>query len=288
MLIRGIPLSFLALLAVWAAGGSALGGEVRLSVVLSAPPRPVQVEPGSPQAVPSPGTPPGSANADPVLRSWSLQELQTFRQVVSREKDPQGGKAEWKGIPLSRIVDRAIDGLPTEERAKIDLVILRNDAGVRALVPRYLVTKFPFIVATHRNGRALESSRGPLLSVVPWSSRPEITEEELPLERYFVPGISRIELTNYDQLFSSFYLKKKGDPVAARGEKLFVRTCLSCHGAGDERMLTELRTRSLASSSHAQVKGFPRLREKDQRAVQSYLDAYRAENVAASAALSSR
>lgn len=209
-----------------------------------------------------------------VLKSWSASDFAALKFASTRERDPAGGgNAQWKGVPLSKLIDQAIEGLTVEQRSGIDLVILKNAAGAKAFIPRSLVTKYPILIASIRDGKPLAAPRGPLLSVVPWTSRPKITDEELPLESYLIPGLSEVELTSYKNLYGAYFLKRRTDPVAMRGEKIFVQTCLGCHAGADPIPQSD----AVASASHAAVKGFPRLQDRNRRAVQSYIDAHRGE-----------
>ncbi len=190
--------------------------------------------------------------------------------------------------------------LSVEEKAYVDLVIVRNDQDERALIPRAFINKYPLYLAMSRDGKSLGAD-GPLYSVAPWTSNSRIRTEGLSLEALFVPRVSKIELTNYRDQFGAMYLKRRTDPAAIRGEKLFVQNCLACHhsqGAAAGVSLASVsakasapsaapsvaeisgsqKSRNLASSGHPAIKGAPKLESKDIRALTSYLDAYRAEN----------
>src|SRR5690349_13384176 len=89
-----------------------------------------------------------TAHSNQELKNWGLKEIQQFKRILSHEKDPQTGKvAQWNGILLSHLVQQGLDVLPSEKRAQIDLVILKNKAGETALMPRALVSKYPILLA---------------------------------------------------------------------------------------------------------------------------------------------
>ena len=213
------------------------------------------------------------------LKNWNLADLHAVRQISCQEKDPGSQKVcLWKGVSLSALVDGAIKGLSAEEKAHIDLVILRNDKGDQALIPRAFLNKYSIMLATERDKKNLGSS-GPLYSVAPWTSNSKIKQEGMFLEALFISSVSQIELTNYKERYSGLYLKRRTDPAAMKGEKLFVQNCLGCHATGPSPS-----GRALASSGHPAVKGMPTLEAKDIRPLASYLDAYRLENPSQSAA----
>ena len=214
------------------------------------------------------------------LKNWSLAELRTLRQISCQEKDPQSLKiCSWKGVSLSALVDGALKDLSAEERAHVDLVILRNEKGDQALIPRAFVVKYSILLATERDKKNL-GTLGPLYSVAPWTSNSKIKQEGMFLEALFISNVDHIELTNYKERYSGLYLKRRTDPAAMKGEKLFVQNCLGCHATG-----TSPSGRALASTGHPAVKGLPQLEAKDIRPLASYLDAYRLENPPQSAAL---
>ena len=217
------------------------------------------------------------------LKSWDVAELgKSFKTISTREKDPSDGTiVRWVGVSLQEIIDKALGSLSPELKAQVDLVILKG-ADKEALIPRSLITKYPLLVATRRN----QSDIGGFQTVVPWTSKTRILEESLPLERYFVPQLSKIELANYRARYGSLFLKRRTDPSAMRGEKLYVQNCIACHpaaqgsgqGLGPMNFTSEAKVRTLASTGHPVVKGMPKLSDRDQRALMSYLSAYRNEN----------
>jgi hypothetical protein len=214
-----------------------------------------------------------------TLKTWDLPAFQKLKSSSTREKDPETGEVvNWKGPTLSSLIDQALEGLTIAERAQIDLVILRNAKGTQAFVPRFLISRYPVII----------SDRGPWYSVVPWTSKPKILQEDLPLERYFVPGLRQIELTNYRNLYSAYFLKKQTDPLAMRGEKIFMQNCLGCHNPAQAPNIPQAdptKSRVLATQGqHSTVKGVPSLEAKQWRALINYFEAYKSESTAAAPA----
>ncbi len=216
------------------------------------------------------------------LRNWALGELNQFKRIASREKDPSSGKlVKWDGILLSTIVEKGLSELPSEQRAQIDLVILKNSSGESALIPRSMISKYPILLALNWAGKS-QDHRGPIYSIIPWSSNSKILKEDLPLEKFFLPQIARIELSNYRDRYSFLFLKRRTDPSAMRGEKLFVQNCASCHSSGQSSSLLGVRDKQqevkFASGGHPEVKVKLKLSDRDRHSIVRYLDAYRMEN----------
>jgi hypothetical protein len=226
-----------------------------------------------------------SDRGEKALKSWDLPTFQKLKGMSTREKDPETGEVvNWRGVSLSYLVDQALDGLSIEEKAKVDLVILRNSAGQQAFVPRSFIQHYPVLLAWERGSRGPLGQRGPWYSIVPWTSKPKILEENLPLERYFVPSLAEVELTNYRNLYGAFLLKRKTDPSAVRGEKLFVQNCMGCHTPNQVPQIAISdpgKSPVIASQGeHSMVKGAPRLADRQWRALINYFDAYKAEGSA--------
>ncbi len=216
------------------------------------------------------------------LKSWTLSELSKFKKMESREKDPVSGKlVKWKGVLLSNVIEGVLGDLSPENRAHIDLVVLKGGAGSRALIPRSMITKYPVMLALQTRTPDADlsiQSRGPIYSVVPWSTKPKILDEGLPLENYFIPNLERIELTSYKDRFSSLYLRRRTDPSAMRGEKLFVQNCVSCHAEGDAKVYKFAQIDPSVGVAHPAMKAVLKLSEKDKKSLISYLNAYKVEN----------
>ncbi len=215
------------------------------------------------------------------LKTWALPDLSRFKRSVAREKDPQSGQVvKSEGFLLASLVDQTLEGLPIESRAQIDLIVLKGGSGQQALVPRALMTKYPLLVAVHQ-GSTLRESHGLLSVVVPWTSKPKIQGEELPLESFFVSNLVQVELTNYRHTFADLFLKRRTDPSAMRGEKLFVQSCAGCHDAG--RAQGPFSIAQIDQAKRFAEKGHPgaglvfRLNDRDRGAILRYAEALQSE-----------
>jgi hypothetical protein len=209
-----------------------------------------------------------------------LAQLKGVKKLSSREKDPLIGKVfKWEGLSLSSLVDRALETLPLESRAQVDLIILKNAAGDRAQIPRSLIAKYPFLLVFHRFPLEIKETRGPLYSVAPWSSKPRILSEGLPLQKFFVPQLSKIELTSYRDQYSLLFLKRRTDPSAMRGEKLFIQNCTHCHNdSNGVRFSNERSMTRFESDGHPSHSIDLKLTERDRKSILRYFHAHELEN----------
>ncbi|MGK5082171.1 hypothetical protein WDW37_02615 [Bdellovibrionota bacterium FG-1] len=211
------------------------------------------------------------------LISWNSEGLGKLKSVSTHEKDPLTGKlTQYKGVLLSKILEKSMNGLTVDRKAQIDLLIFKNASGGQVLVPRSVVTKYPVLLALKGDQVSL---------VMPWTSKPKMMQEGLPVETYFLADVSRLDLSNYQERYGNLLLKRRTDPLAVRGEKIFVQNCISCHSNGKISVLTEVKgdsiLRGLAGTAHLKVKGSPKLTERDLKSLLNYLGAYRVENTLA-------
>ena len=222
------------------------------------------------------------------LKYWSLDDLTRLKKMQMREKDPLSGKVvQWEGVVLSHLVDSALEKLPLESRAQVDLVILKGGGGDQAIIPRSFINKYPFLLAYRWSSGASgahQQALGPLYSVVPWTSKPGVFNEDLPIEKYFVKSLTKVELASYRELYGLLYLKRRTDPFAMRGEKLYVQNCVSCHqessSQGPTSLLSEEKTQRFVNEGHPPMTAMPlRLTDRDRRSVLRYFEAYRGENL---------
>ncbi len=215
------------------------------------------------------------------LAVWDIPFLAKSPVRRSREKDPATGKLKrWEGWVLADLIVRATEPLGADDRASIDLVVLRDAAGGQALVPRWFVVKYPMLLA---RGAPAESVG--LRAIVPWTSQPKAGQEGLPVATFFLEGVTELELGNYRERYGALFLKRRTDPAAVRGEKLFVQNCVSCHGSGRgpsvlAANLLEGRWGEILRSpgAHPGAEGIPSLGSRESRSLVSYLEAYRYES----------
>jgi mono/diheme cytochrome c family protein len=213
------------------------------------------------------------------------QESGALRVVLS---DPSGERVlQEVGLPkskgrsasgwvLSGLLDQAMSALSVEARSQVDLVILKGDGGKQAWIPRAFITKVQMKLVP-------ESLRGTTTyrAKVPDDGRKRSAKEVLPWETYELAGVSRVELTSYQERLGSHFLKRRTDPAALRGEKLFVQNCMACHfsalpqwrqqGQGFGESFSRL------SARHGSQDWLGGLDERNSRALISYWNAWLSE-----------
>jgi hypothetical protein len=203
------------------------------------------------------------------IQSFTPEELGKMKKTTTFELDPATGKkARFDGVLLSDVIDRALNGTSNDRKSQIDLVILKDAKGARALIPRSFIVKYPMLLALSEDHKPL----GNVHSIVPWTSQSKSRTEGLPLETYFLTDVTSVELANYHQRYGNVFLKRRTEPLAMRGEKIFVQACLACHDSAEGTA----KARNWVGS-HPQMTGIPKLDERDVRALHSYLDVYHAE-----------
>jgi hypothetical protein len=203
------------------------------------------------------------------VKNFTPEELNKLKMMTTTEQDPVSGKkTKFSGILLSDVIDKALAGTGNERKAQIDLVVLKNAQGALALIPRSFLVKYPVILAHEQDHHKL----GGLRSVVPWTSHSKTRSEALPLDTYFISDVNEVDLANYEERYGEVFLKRRTDPVAVRGEKIFVQSCLSCHDSAPG--ISKARD---WVGQHPTVHGAPELDERARRALRDYFDLFKAE-----------
>ncbi|MEN9724236.1 MAG: hypothetical protein RJB38_2222 [Pseudomonadota bacterium] len=210
--------------------------------------------------------------ADQVLKVFPSNELKALKGGTLRERAPGSAQSlEWKGPWIATVLEESMKGLSAEARSQIDLVVLRGADGEKAWIPRAFLVRYPMVLAEPRWS-----------SAVPVQSRPKLRTEELPHDTYWVSGVQRVELTNYREQFGKYYLKRRTDPAAMRGEKTFVQNCLACHASNtgtDSWRDWDARTIAERLRKHPRRAGFQELASRSEKALLSYWSAYLAEQI---------
>lgn len=217
------------------------------------------------------------------VSQWDPEKASKLGQKKIREKDPVTKSSKtWSGVGLKALVDETAGKLPAEQNAEIDLIVVEDAAGKRAMIPRSFVNKYTVVLS-------LSDSKENWDLIAPWSSDKKALKERLPLETFHIQNVKRVTLTNYRNLYGAgLFLKRRTDPLAVRGEKIFVQTCMGCHFqnavAKPDEMASKVREHKFGENSHLPVGGFPDLHETDWRSLQTYVKASQSEAAAAAAA----
>lgn len=256
-LSRSLPLAAFALL------GTASGANAALQIAWESP----------------------TGTAPQVLKTYTPEELDKKKTETLTEVDPtaKAGKesAKFTGPSLSALVGESTKGLTAADRSTTDLVVLKTRSGKEVPMPKAFLVKYPSIqLALKKNGQPLgpESPR----VVLPATSNSKIRSEGILLDPLFVSELSEITLTSYEKRFGAFILKRRTDPAAMRGEKLFVQNCVGCHSQ-PAAVMTSLasaeKVEKVASGQHPDVEGAhdfkPIFDKKSIRSLASYLEAYK-------------
>lgn len=148
--------------------------------------------------------------------------------------------AASKPEQLRKKVEKALENLTVEQRAQIDLIVLESEDSAHHALP---VARGWFVVS----GKEEEW----------WFS-----------EQIKTFPVKEIRLTSYGERFPQFILKKRTEPTAIKGEKLFLRNCIACHEQKFTTAVEEIRP-----VTHPAVQGlnFGKITDKNTRAIQSYL-----------------
>ncbi|MDR3608433.1 MAG: cytochrome c [Oligoflexia bacterium] len=221
-----------------------------------------------------------ASGVESSLHAWTASELIHGKHSSAHEKESETGRtSSWQGPVLSEFIKDSMKELPLAQQAMVDLVVFKNRSGASVAIPRWLLTRYPVRLAT------VAGAAQPSFQVVlPWGSKPGMHKENLPLKTYGITDVVRVEFSSYDQAYHPLYLHKRNDPVAMKGEKIFLQNCTSCHANSAPKnvsitdLIADQRTRQLASQGHPVIPDAPKLSDSEARALTAYLDAYRSEN----------
>ncbi|MBN23311.1 MAG: hypothetical protein CL678_18645 [Bdellovibrionaceae bacterium] len=206
------------------------------------------------------------------LKSWTLEELKPLKYKRIWETPFTGGqKALYAGPRFEGFLDEALKGLPLEQRAKVDLIILKSkEKEIR--IPRYLIRKYPAILAVKKGKKRL-LEKGPVAFVMPKETTPGLKKEWLPENLYSLASVTQVEFSQYEKYFGEWVLKNRSNPSALRGEKRFVQTCMGCHlnrPIGDLSPYLE-KIQSHPQTWHPASEGAPSVNRQFWRGIQSFV-----------------
>lgn len=155
------------------------------------------------------------------LNVWTPDRLQ--KEVKWTERSEEG--IRWEGVLLFTLIEKSFEELTPEERSLTDWVVVTTVDGRRVSFPRFLANRYQVMI-----GRPKDHGPGGWKLLLPLESQPKIKQEVLPLASVRGVSISQITLTRLEAIVAQgLFLKDRSNPVALRGEKRFLQTCVSCH-----------------------------------------------------------
>ena len=187
-----------------------------------------------------------------------------FRIKNSEQKDLNEKMVHWRGVLLSEVVEKLLEPLTSDKKARIDLLRLGASDGSFVYMPRSLAIKYPILLGY----KDLEGEKDKSLSLVlPVSTHPRIFQEGLFIDSYSLKAINSVQLTSYEERFKKFFLKRRTDPVALGGEKAFIIKCSGCHDPESKR------TGSLSVSQAKRP-----LTKQEKKGIERYIQVFNDEN----------
>lgn len=218
-------------------------------------------------------------DSDSTLKVLRPGEPFAGLKLASVKASQSRGRETLKGPTLGNLLDATMAGLKPEDRARIDLVILQGEqagAPAQVWIPRSFVGKVPMVITQVGTD---------FTAVIPENEKQNSFSRSqmdgLPWGAYGLDRLRRIELANYQERLGGMILKRRTDPAAMRGEKLFVQNCMACH-AGSSARWAQLgagiaSTLEAGVGRHPAVQGVRKLDDRSARALQSYWNAWVAE-----------
>lgn len=220
-----------------------------------------------------------------VLGQVSGVELVKRKSLTLTEMEPtQSKNQKFMGASLSDLVNEKIASLTAAERANLDLVVLKSRTGKEVLMPRAFLHKYnSILVAYQADGKEIGGEEIPKV-ILPASSNAKIKKEGILLDALFISALESVTLTSYQARYGQIVLKRRTDPAAMRGEKLFLQNCAGCHMSGGktaEALAVSGKISTLENTGHPKVVGVKSLSEKldskQVRSLVSYLEAYQSQ-----------
>lgn len=145
----------------------------------------------------------------------------TFDELSSNFADQKQRKK--KEVLLAQILERGLEFISPESRTEIDLLILVNHQKEWVSIPRWVLTKYPYLLALRLD------SKGEIVSCLRDGKNQKNISQKLSVEKFFLHQILRLEFSSYKDQYGPLLLKRRTNPVDILGEKLFVENCTSCH-----------------------------------------------------------
>ncbi|MBC7386837.1 MAG: hypothetical protein H7301_11840 [Cryobacterium sp.] len=224
-----------------------------------------------------------------VLGSVQMADLAAKKSRTLREADPFGKiseeKVTFQGVGLSSLIEEMTKPLSASDRSSTDLVVLSDKNKNESLLPKAFLVKYPDILLALKKGGHDMGGDGPEL-ILPISTNTKIRSENMLLETLALRNVKAITLTSYEKRYGAFFLKRRTDPAAMRGEKLTLQNCVVCHINPKEyknKFVAPEMLLKLGRGEHPTVKDYSdhavtfrsRFDDKSLRSLVSYLGAFK-------------
>jgi hypothetical protein len=185
--------------------------------------------------------------------------VSTTGDALKREKAKNGG------VLLTDLAAEALKALTAADKSRLDLVMVSLADGPQLWIPWAALKTLRLELKVPELTLKVRPTSGdlPYAGVTAWEGH----------------RASAVEFANVQQKLGPWFLTKRTDPIALRGEKLFVQGCASCYAQGAATTLSALKPRLRALGEqpfeHPALKPSGarpvKLSEKDQRALATYV-----------------
>lgn len=206
---------------------------------------------------------------------------QTLLKKATYRLELGGASQSWDAFSLGEWIDQLLGQISVETRSEVDLVFFEEAQGRRVALPRAFLRKYPEIALGVRQSDLKSLPVGVALAqwtpLFPWG-RDKFVKEGLSSGLYSGLSVRTIILGNSKSKFSGWVLKRRTDPLAVRGEGVYLQTCVTCHSTEGSPRIAD--TGNAWVGKHSRLfspKQGLNLEDRDYRSLVRYLDALNLE-----------
>lgn len=197
-----------------------------------------------------------------LLTAKGARSLKTFSPEELKKFTKSSGEIGAQKL----IFDESTKDLDLNDRADVDLVTLYGENRI-ARIPRFMIWRGFLKLYLTRDGKLFSKGQSSRMLV--------------PSSIFEVSNIAKIELTRATLLYPETELHLRTNPAASRGEKLFIQSCLACHGFSNAPKLkiesiTDTQLKAFAAK-HRSLGGIT-LEARDLRGLEAYREALISEH----------
>lgn len=184
------------------------------------------------------------------LNSWTFERIRAEGKWVERSEEGRN----WEGVTFLSLLERSFEELTPEERSLTDWLVVTTYDGKRVSFPRFLTNRYQVLV-----GRAKDRPADGWHLVLPVEAQPKIRQEFLPLSALRGVSIQQITFTRLEAVVAQdLFLRDRSNPLALRGEKRFLQTCVACHQGQSQYQGANTLLREIPKS-HPKLENWTRL-----------------------------